>query len=637
VTGFRGARTVGVLAAAILAAGCGGRAGVEGIVLVTLDTTRADRLGCYGYAAAETPVLDRLAGSGTRFDRASSPVPVTLPAHASMFTGRYPPVHGVRYNGMFTLPEGETTIAERLRDAGWATAAFPAAVPVSGATGIAQGFELYDDPFVGPQADPDLEERRADDVSDRAIAWLNERREDRRPWFLWVHYYDPHVPYEPPFPFGARFRERPYDGEIAFVDQQLGRVLEELRSQGLDRRTAVIVVGDHGEGLYDHGERLHSQLVYESTLHVPLIVAGPGVARGRVEGEPVSIVDVGATILRLAGVESGGGMDGVDLLDRLARRDLYFESLAGSLSFGWSPLEGIRRGSWKYIRSSDPELYDLEADPGETTNLHATDPERVRDLEEALEDRMASWSAAASAAASNPTPMDEATLARLASLGYVGGSVSETRTGGSAPKRFIHLETAILGAQGLMIDGDFEAALPVLDQILADDPTNRLALHQRSYALVRLERYPDALATIERLTAAYPEFAPGWILAGEVFVRQGDFASAQRAFEAGIEHADEDAAMRYRAALAVFAQGNANEALTLLEQESRAAGADASLWVTMAACRARLGDPDGALRDLRTAVAKGYRDVEVLRAEPLLAPLRGVPGFGSVVAEMGTL
>jgi len=636
---------VAVAFAAVATAGCGGSSETRGILFVTLDTTRADRLGAYGHARAKTANLDAFAADSVLFREAMSPVPVTLPSHSTMFTGTYPPRHGVRYNGMFELPPAAHTLAEMLAEAGWRTGAVPASFPVHLGTGIEQGFADYLD-LPEPSAGSGVEdnERKADAVADLGIAWLNDRLEepDAKPFFLWLHFFDAHYPYEPPFPYSATFRDHPYDGEIAFMDAQVGRVFEFLRERGVWDDTIVVVAGDHGEGLYDHGEKMHANLVYQSTLHVPLMIRAPGRDRGVEISEPVSLADLTPTLLDLLGRDVPAGLDGVSLRGALdgrepERRPLYFESLAGALVYGWHPLEGVRRGPWKWTRSSEPELFDLETDPGERTNRVASEGTRAADLAANLDEFERAWNAAGEDPGSvAATPVDPETLDRLASLGYVGGNLVETRRAGRAPASLIHLEGDVFLARDLYHERRYDDALDVYDRILAEDPDNRHALQGAASSAVAAGRPDVAEARARRNLDLYPEFVPSRLLLADLAVSRADYAGAESLLREGLTRSSGDPALRYKLALALYAQDRADEALTVLD-DGIAAGTDSpSYRLARAACLAKAGRGDEALDELREAIAKGYRDVEVLRQEPLLAPLRRLHGFDALVGGIGT-
>ena len=386
-----------------LLAACGGGAGSEvarprHLLLVTLDTVRADHLGAYGYAAAETPNLDHLAQAGLRFDQAMSPVPLTLPSHASLLTGRLPLEHGVRHNGARPLAAGTETLATRLTTCGFDTAAFVGAFVLDHRFGLNRGFGHYDDDIArDPGRDLRLEaERPASEVVDRALAWLaREEAAPARPQFLWLHLYDAHAPYTPPAPFAERHPDQPYDGEIAAVDAQLGRLLAAVR-QRLGADVLVAVVADHGESLGDHGESTHGLLLYQPVLRVPLLLAGPGLPAGRTVATPVGLTDLAPTLAGLLGcageVPLGTGRDLSGYLragDEPPGADLYAETQYPTL-FGWSPLTALRRGAFKYIAGPRPELYDLNQDRGEEHDLLHREPATARPLAARLEEMQAS-------------------------------------------------------------------------------------------------------------------------------------------------------------------------------------------------------------------------------------------------------
>ena len=415
--------------AALAGAWLGGSTGAQAplnVVVITLDTTRADRLSPYGYQGAPMPALERLAREGVLFDQATSVAPLTLPAHASLFTGLFPPGHGVHDNAGQALSASHTTLAEILQARSFRTGAFVGSAVLSDDRGLTQGFETYRSARALDRHAKNTRQRRADEVVDDALGWLGDIQGAR--FLLWVHLYDPHRPYEPPEPYRSMYTD-PYVGEIAFADAQIGRLLTVLDQQGLLENTIVVVAGDHGESLGEHGERDHGVFVYESTLRVPLIIRVPGGPRGRI-GEVVRLIDVMPTLLDLVRV-SGPRMDGVSLaglMDGRERRlglEAYSESKYPQ-RFGWSPLRALREGRFKVIEAPRPELYDLERDPFETRNLY----DERRPLAEALLRRLAALSdgygtpeSTGDAAAVLPADLQE----RLAALGYVAGGPAPAR------------------------------------------------------------------------------------------------------------------------------------------------------------------------------------------------------------------
>ena len=392
-----------------------------GVVVITLDTTRADRLSVYGFMDAEMPHLERLAREGVVFDQATSVAPLTLPAHSSLLTGLFPPGHGVRDNGDGPLSPAHVTLAESLSGRGFRTGAFVGSVVLAADRGLQQGFDHYGGvsgwDLTGRTPGP-RRQRPADEVVSEAISWI-ETIEDS-PFFAWVHLYDPHRPYEPPEPFRSRHAD-PYVAELAFVDSQIGRLLETLDRRQLLERTIVVVAADHGESLGDHGERDHGIFLYDSVLRVPLIIRVPGVSSRRV-ADVVRLVDIMPTVLDLlrAGVPP---MDGSSLVTQLRGQpgavelDAYAESQY-TLRFGWSPLRALRAGRYKLIEAPRPELYDLERDPFEEHNIHEDRPEVARVLSRRLS---AFGSEASPRHGEHIDPVAAGELRqRLASLGYVG-------------------------------------------------------------------------------------------------------------------------------------------------------------------------------------------------------------------------
>ncbi len=380
------------------------------VLLVTLDTTRADRLGPYGYALAETPTYDALARAGTVFARAYSACPLTIPAHATIHTGRHPPSHGVRDNGDFILGEEAITLAERYRAAGYATAAFTAAFPTQARWGFDQGFEVYHDPLERLPTQLDWrDERPADAVVDDALATLVDLE---GPAFVWVHLFDAHWPYAPPEPFASRHAGRPYDGEIAFTDAQVGRLLAAWDATHPD--SLVMVTADHGEGLGEGGERTHGFLLHDGTIRIPMMLRGPGVPTDRVERRLVGQVDIAPTLLALSGLAVHPEVQGVSALEPPEDRALYSEALTGQFNLGLAPLMALHEPGGRYTQGAWGAFYGVAGDRVLTTPDLTRDPapgaDRLATLVEGLEPTVARTHA-----------LDAETLARLQALGYVGG------------------------------------------------------------------------------------------------------------------------------------------------------------------------------------------------------------------------
>lgn len=348
---------------------------IRSVILISIDTLRADHLSSYGFPRPTTPNIDAVAREGVLFRNAYSPVPVTLPAHSSMFSGTFPPAHGVRDNLHQRLPDSTFTLAELLKSRGLATAAVVSSFVLDRRFNINQGFDSYDDRFQAVHMVGDFSERKGDETTRVATQWLATH--GREPFFLFVHYYDPHDPYEPPEPFASTWADDPYSGEVAFADHGVGGVLEKLREMGLYDSTLIVITGDHGEMLGEHGEANHGFFIYESALKVPLIFRVPGgKAMGRQVDQPVGLIDIMPTIAGLVGAPAQKQAQGLDLSPWLfgdgagpAGRALYAETIAPTTYYGASSLLGVIVDRWKYIETSRPELYDLRNDPGETANL----------------------------------------------------------------------------------------------------------------------------------------------------------------------------------------------------------------------------------------------------------------------------
>lgn len=442
------------------------------VLLVSIDTLRADRLGAYGDAKTRTPVLDRLARQGVVFERAYTPVPITLPAHVSLMTGLLPPAHGVRGNGAFALGPAVPTLAEALKTSGRKTAAFIGGFPLVRRFGLDRGFDEYDDAMAKAQGvNYDFAERRARDVVDGATRWLNV---NPGPVFVWVHLFDPHAPYDPPPEFRA---DDPYRDEIASVDAALSVLMPAWDAR--PGPSIVVVTSDHGEAFGEHGEWSHSLFVYDTTLQVPLIVRGPGFEAGKRSSVSVGLTDVAATVLEAAGV-TAGSLPGVSLTTALgpnARdRSLYAETMAPRLDFGWSDLRSWREGGFKWIRAPRPELYAIGDDPGELTNRARDDPQRSRAFEGAL-----SKALGAIGEKSARRAPDAESAERLRSLGYVQGPGG--RGSGADPKDRIEVARRIGSANGPF--ATWEESIRAYRSLVALDPENPLLNLRLADALLR--------------------------------------------------------------------------------------------------------------------------------------------------------
>ncbi|MBL8898551.1 MAG: sulfatase-like hydrolase/transferase [Planctomycetes bacterium] len=474
----------------------------QNLLLLSLDTTRRDRLGFHGGSAA-TPTLDALARDGAHGTATFSPTPITLPSHATLLTGTYPPRHGVRDNGIFELGAEATTLAEVLREHGFRTGAVVSAFVLDAQFGLAQGFDDYDDRFEsGGGGTLGIDERTATATTDAALRWLDTLDRASSPrFFLFAHYFDPHFPYAAPPEIAAA---QPYDAELAYVDRELARLLAGLRARSLLESTLVLVTADHGEALGEHGEKTHGVFVYESTTAVPLVLHGPGVPAGARIEEPATLADVLPTALELLDLPVPSAVQGRSLVPALRgetqpARAIYLESFLGRYSFGWAPLRALVRDHWKFIAAPREELYDLRRDPREQRNLLAEEPARAEalrrelaSLDEALRGEGASWARSRAEGAD--------AWARLASLGYVSSPASERASEPTRDPKDGLPELELLERAGTAQEAQrLDEALRLYDELLARNPAHVVALQRSGIALLDAGRIAEGVARLEQL------------------------------------------------------------------------------------------------------------------------------------------
>ena len=546
------------LALAALLAGCGASEPPLSAVLITLDTTNRDALGCFGQALPLTPSLDRLAREGIAFDQARSVAPITLPAHASMLTGLVPLRHGVRDNALAPLAREAETLAERLAGVGFRSAAFVSAVVLAAPYGLDQGFDAYDAPR-GSQgsATAHMLERTASATVSAASDWLRAR-ERARPFFLWVHGFEPHEPYAPAPEFLERAQGNPYLGEVAALDHALGELLRVLDEEHGLERLVVIVSGDHGEMLGEHGERTHSVLCYERALRVPLIVRLPGRARaGERVASAVSVADVMPTFLDALGLPVPAGLDGRSLLAPDPRRGTYFESYTGYLNYGWSPITGWVDAGAKYLHGTVAELFDPSRDPAERENVHDARPAEAERLRAALREICALPRLERGAG----EVLGDALRGDVEALGYAGAApgastfpepladtgLPDARTRMDELERFYR---AVLRHN----NGKVMEAIEDLTELTRASPRNVTALNVLATYLFETKRHVEALATLERIPAEARERVTVQDLLGHCLEQLGRAREAVPHFERalalkpGDPHQEQDLA-RARAAL----------------------------------------------------------------------------------------
>ncbi|HEY2325499.1 MAG TPA: sulfatase-like hydrolase/transferase [Thermoanaerobaculia bacterium] len=598
------------------------------VILITIDTLRADALGFAGNRRVRTPYLDNLAARGIVFTNAHAHNVVTLPSHTNILTGLYPYQHGIRDNAGFTLDPSHPTLGRMLHDAGYATAAFVSAFPLDSRFGLNAGFDVYDDKYreTSNPLDFVVQERPAEETLNAARSWYESAAGRKR--FLWIHLYDPHAPYDPPSPFREQYRDAPYLGEVAYVDAQLSRFLEPmLRSHP---NTFVVVTGDHGEALGDHGEQTHGLFAYEATLKVPLVIVDID-QHPRRESAYVRHVDLVPTILKRAGARSPAGLPGRSLLSGPLGNDSYFESLSASLNRGWAPLVGMIHAGRKYIDLPIPELYDLAADPGEKQNLAQSDRRDLFAIRNLL--------AANAPPAKNITrSVDAAEKAQLMSLGYISGTVEKkTYTAADDPKNLIDVDNQLHEAVALYQTGQLPKAIDTLRAILKRDPDIKVAAQMLAFILGnpdRLNAYgialaeggdlPGARAQFERVLSIDPRNAKAYENLGVVALRAGDVTGARASLTKAL-------ALNDRLPVALNLMGviemKSNHPAEAIAYWQRATDADPKLYDAMynlAIVAARTGKNDVARdalhRFIDTAPPQRYAD-DIATARALLAQL----------------
>ncbi|HEY2253936.1 MAG TPA: sulfatase-like hydrolase/transferase, partial [Planctomycetaceae bacterium] len=579
------------------------------LLLVTLDTTRADRLFCYGYAAGQTPVLDSLAADGVLCERAFTVAPITLSAHTSMFTGLYPAENGVVTNGRGRLDDSIPTMAEVLQREGYDTGAFVASFVLNGKFGLNRGFGTYDDEFASAEPDSDTmhRQRPGESVVTAALEWLGAKRE--KPFFCWVHLYDPHAPYLPHTDlFGEKFADRPYDAEIAYVDQQVGRLVDFLKGSHADDQTLVVVVGDHGEGLGEHVEREHGMTLYDDTMHVPLIFRQRGklLATRRVE-ENVSLIDLSPTILDLLGLKDPRKTTGHSL-----KRALAGDEKATGIIFGgtdipflvneWSPLRMLIEGDWKYIRTTKPELYDLAADPQERRNLLEADSEIAGKMKTRLADfekRLAPREAIA-------VQLTAHELRALKDLNYIGGS--KVVPVGPAPadlpdvKDMLPFDIEVEDAMKLVRGSSVKEAMDRLRDIIRRAPSLTDAYWNLAGLLRAASEFGEAEEVLRKMLAVKPESAQGHSGLAVVLMQQGQTAEAITEFRKTIDIDPDNAEARSTLARLLLAEGKTDEALAQWNAALEVDPQHVASYQARATVLSRLGRTAEAVADYRSAL-----------------------------------
>jgi arylsulfatase A-like enzyme/Tfp pilus assembly protein PilF len=604
------------------------------VILVTFDTTRADRLGAYGYQQGLTEAFDDFAQRGVLFERAYAPAPITLPSHATMLTGLYPPEHGLRVNGAGKLSRDIPFLPEILKQHGYDTGAFIAAEVLDAKYGLDRGFDAYNFNRPVKKSPKRLTELRRDgeDVVNSAIAWLKGRT--NRPFFCWIHLFDAHAPYDPRAEaYQQRFEENPYDAGVAWEVRQFARVTDYLKDHNLQSQTLVVVAGDHGEGLDDHLEDEHGMLVYNTTLHVPLVFAGPEryCRPGTRVSHAVSLVDLTPTLLDLLQIPAPKHVRGRSLQAALKGRpvedrDCYAEAETPFMLNRWSPLRTVISGRWKYIQTTRPELYDLERDPGELTDLAATAEEECERLRQRLEALQESFEVARSDAVS----LSDADLENLHALGYVGGgtadATSDSAAGETLPdvKDFLPYLSKYEKAKHLALEGKHTQSaaklaeaiglLQEIAQATRDFPLAELILGD---CLAQAGQKAEAEKTYRALIARRPDFLNARFNLGRIYNEQGRFEEAAAEFRQVVEENPEWASAQFEWAQALLQLKKVDEAVTAYRAAIRLAPGYTIASLQLGRLLLQLQRPQEAQRCFEDALAHDPGSVD-LRAHLMM-------------------
>jgi arylsulfatase A-like enzyme/Tfp pilus assembly protein PilF len=625
-----------ILAAVSLLPACGGPAPArrdvsQNVLLITIDTLRADAIGASGNHSVSTPWIDRLAAGGVRFTQARASTVVTLPSHANILSGVYPFRHGVRENAGFRFPAHVGTLATLLKARGFRTAAFVSAFPLDARFGLTRGFDVYDDRFPKGEANVAFRvpERRGTDTVAAALKWIADVPA-ANPWFVWLHLYEPHFPYTPPEPYASRYRDAPYLGEVSATDAALGPLLQPIVDAQGTRPTLVVFTGDHGESLGEHGEMTHGLFAYEGTLHVPLVLHQPRLFSARVIAEPVRHIDILPTVLDAVGAPLPTTLDGRSLLALAAGAPAtaaatYFESLSASINRGWAPLYGVSRGSLKYIDLPVPELYDLAADATESHDLAPSRPGEVRELQRLLAALRADDRSAA------PARENADTREQLRSLGYLTGTAAAKThyTEADDPKRLIEIDREIDDVVSRYQRGDLRGAIALGERVVQQRPDMPLSLVHLAFLYNEAGDHTRAVSAIRRALNLNPAAQDVAALAGAYLTEAGlpDEAIKRLAPYVRDPQPDADVLIAYGVALAsvrrtrealdVFAQARAldpGNALPLVDaatvylmtgdrERASAAFADAlSVDPTLARAHNGLGVIAAGRKDYQTAL-----------------------------------
>jgi len=586
----------------------GRMAGDLNLLFITIDTLRADHLGCYGYQDAETPVLDALAAGGARFEYALAHQPLTLPSHATIFTGTHPRFHGVNDNGHFKLKPEASTMAEVLKDQGLETGAIISAYVLHHQYGLDQGFNFYDDSLSPGREEhtAGFEEMKANLVSDRAIKWISNNADKR--WFLWLHYYDPHADYLPPRDF-MKTRRKKYDAEIAFVDHEIGRVIETIADKGITDKTLIVVTSDHGESLGEHGEDTHSMFVYECAMRVPLIISLPGaIPAGRTTSRPVRLMDLMPTALEALNAPAPTQVQGRSLLPLLfedpeGRDDppVVMQTHAPWYGHAWSPIFAIRDGGFKFIRSPKPELYDLGADPGELTNIYSANRGRAEQMARELKRLETEYEKAALGDSS--IHLDDRAKAKLMSLGYIfdGPGMEEGATDAPDVKDMIDLARLIKKSYALKTKGQHEEAIAVLKRIIERSPRDRTAFTRMGVCYREINRPQEAEAAFKKALEISPDGVETYLNLGLLYARERRIQEAMVMADVVLERTPQSAKGQQLKGYVYFQNHQFRESIPYFTKAIELFPTYHLAWSNLGSAHGRLGEYGQAVQAFKQA------------------------------------
>ena len=589
-------------------------AAARNLLFITIDTLRADHVGAYGAKRVATPNIDRVAREGALARHADVQVPLTRPSHISIFSGRYPAEHGIRDNVAPALRTDVPLMAETLKASGFATAGFVSSIVLARPSGLERGFDTFSDRFDVAEDDArflNTIQRRGDVATGEAVDWIRAHAQQR--FFAWVHLYDPHDPYEPPGRYSVEYADRPYDGEVAWSDELVGRLLTALSDAGVADRTLVVVTSDHGEGLGDHGEAVHGYFIYETTLHVPLVIRGPGVKAGAAIETVTRSVDLFPTVMEMLGLHdrlpatSGRSLAAALRGDSSKDEPSFAESLVPLVHYGWSDLRSVRDGRWKYILAPNAELYDLDRDPGELTNLVEREAARARAMRAGLDEQLrAERTSARSAPAAAAVPPD--LLEKLGALGYVSpGGPADAKSAGADPKdkleEYKTLNTEMRqGLIALREQRPLEAAGHF--RTLSGHGVDSFEVHYYlGRALTGLKRWKDAVAEYEAAAKKLPAYGPAYLAIVDSHVAMGDLPGALAAARRGQAAVPSEPRLLEREADILRRGGDRAAAARAQEKVVAMAPSDPLAKVRLGELYRDLGRADEAVRLLREAVA----------------------------------